>query len=116
MSEAEALCDRLVIIDHGKAITSGPPEDLKTALGRDIVSLKTSRVIENPEEVFAGLDARSFTSPQERLLRFEIREGEKHIPAILERASGVYGLESIRVARPSLDDVFLAHTGRVLRE
>ena len=116
MSEAEALCDRLVIIDHGKAITSGTPEDLKSALGRDIISLKTSQKIKNPQEVFAGLEINSFTSPEERLLRFEIRDGEKHIAAILERISSTFGLESIRVARPSLDDVFLAHTGRALRE
>ena len=49
MTEADALCDRLVIIDHGRAIALDSPERLKAALGRDIVTLRTTPPVQNPE-------------------------------------------------------------------
>lgn len=116
MTEAEALCDRLMIIDHGKSIALDTPENLKAALGRDIISLHTLPAIPNPEALFAGLEARSFTRPESNHLRFEVRDGDTIIGEVVKRVSASYQLESIRVARPTLDDVFLYHTGRALRE
>ncbi|MBN1148503.1 MAG: ATP-binding cassette domain-containing protein [Anaerolineales bacterium] len=116
MAEADALCDRLVIIDQGKAIALDTPENLKAALGRDIVSIRTTPAIEDPGALFDGLGASAITRSQPDRLRFEVNNGERLVGELVRRVSLAHRLESIRVARPSLDDVFLHFTGRALRE
>jgi ABC-2 type transport system ATP-binding protein len=116
MTEADALCDRLVIIDHGRAITLGTPEHLKADLGRDIVSLRTTPAIEEPESLFAGLGVQVITRPEPDQLRLEVRRAESIAGELVSRATADHHLESVRIARPTLDDVFLHHTGRALRE
>jgi ABC-2 type transport system ATP-binding protein len=116
MNEAEALCDRLVIIDHGQAIALDTPEQLKADLGRDIVSLRTTPAIEDPEALFAGFGVQAISRPEPDQLRLEVRDGESILGAIVGRVAANHHLESLRIARPTLDDVFLHHTGRALRE
>ena len=116
MNEADRLCDRLVIIDHGRAITIDYPESLKARLGRDIVTLRTAPQIEAPEMLFAGLEIQSVSEPEPGLLRIEMANADRLAGEIVGRVTSEYRLESIRIARPTLDDVFLHHTGRVLRE
>ena len=55
MAEADALCDRLVIIDQGRAITLDTPERLKSGLGRDIVTLQTTPPINDPDALFEDM-------------------------------------------------------------
>lgn len=116
MFEADTLCDRLVIIDHGCAIAEGTPEQLKALLGRDIVTLQTTPAIEAPQQLFVGLDIHAITSPEPGCLRIEIANAESRVAEFVNRVSAGYRLESLRVARPTLDDVFLHHTGHALRE
>jgi ABC-2 type transport system ATP-binding protein len=116
MAEADALCDRLVIIDHGRAIALDTPEQLKADLGRDIVSLRTTPPIEEPEAFFAGLGVQALTRPAPDQLRLEVRDAESIVGELVARIGAGHRLESVRIARPTLDDVFLHHTGRALRE
>ncbi len=116
MAEAEALCDRLVIIDHGKAIALDSPENLKSGLGRDIVTLRTTPAIEDPERLFADLGMQTYARSQLDEMRLEVRDAEAIIGELVTRITAKHRLESIRIARPSLDDVFLHHTGRALRD
>jgi len=116
MAEADALCDRLVIIDHGQAIALDTPENLKTDLGRDIVLLRTTPEVAAPEALFAGLGVQATTRPEPGLLRFEVAGAERLVGDLVSRVTAEHRLESLRIARPSLDDVFLHHTGRALRE
>jgi len=116
MAEAEALCDRLVIIDHGVAIALDTPENLKATLGRDIISMRTVPAIEDPGALFDGLCVSAITRSQPDRLRFEVKNGESLVGELVQRVSAAHRLESIRVARPTLDDVFLHYTGRALRE
>ena len=116
MAEADALCDRLVIIDHGKAITLDTPEKLKSALGRDIVTMHTAPVISDPDRLFEGLTIQAVSQPEPAVIRFEIKDAERIAGELITRVTRDYHLESIRIARPSLDDVFLHHTGRALRD
>ena len=116
MAEADALCDRLVIIDHGKAIALDTPENLKSGLGRDIVTLRTTPAIEEPERLFADLDMQAYTRLQPDELRLEVRDAEAIVGELVTRVTAAHRLESIRIARPTLDDVFLHHTGRALRD
>jgi ABC-2 type transport system ATP-binding protein len=116
MAEADALCDRLMIIDHGRAIAHDTPEQLKADLGRDIVSLRTTPPIEEPEAFFAGLGVQAITCPELDQLRLEVRDAESIVSELVARIGAAHRLESVRIARPTLDDVFLHHTGRALRE
>jgi ABC-2 type transport system ATP-binding protein len=116
MSEANALCDRLVIIDRGQAISGGTPEQLKADLGRDIVTLRTTPAIEDAEVLFEGLGVQNITCPEPDQLRLEVKNAESIAGEIVSRVSADFRLESLRIARPTLDDVFLHHTGRALRE
>ena len=116
MNEADALCERLAIIDHGRVVTLGTPESLKAGLGRDIVTLHTLPSVEEPQALFDGLGAGAYSRPAEDILRFEVQNAESKVGELVSRVTRDYRLESIRIARPSLDDVFLHHTGRALRE
>jgi ABC-2 type transport system ATP-binding protein len=116
MMEADRLCDRLVIIDHGTTIALDTPENLKAALGHDIVTMRTTAAVEDPETLFSGLGIQAITRPGRDQLRLELSRAETIVGELVTRTASAYRLESIRIARPTLDDVFLHHTGRALRE
>jgi ABC-2 type transport system ATP-binding protein len=116
MAEADALCDRLMIIDHGAAIALDTPENLKAALGCDIVTMHARPAIDDAARLFAGMAIQGITHPKPELLCFEVANAETLVADLVSRVTAHHRLESIRVARPSLDDVFLYHTGRALRD
>jgi ABC-2 type transport system ATP-binding protein len=116
MAEADALCDRLVIIDHGKAIALDTPENLKSNLGRDIVTLRTTPEISDPETLFTDLGMQRFSRAEDGQLRLEVCNAEAITGELITRVSAKHRIESVRIARPALDDVFLHYTGRALRE
>ncbi|MFC2015893.1 ATP-binding cassette domain-containing protein [Chloroflexota bacterium] len=116
MAEADALCDTLVIIDNGQAIARGSPEHLKADLGRDIVTLRTTPAIQDPEQLFTGLGVQGVTRPEADQVRLEVRDAESIVGELVTRMTAGHRLESVQMARPTLDDVFLYHTGRALRE
>jgi ABC-2 type transport system ATP-binding protein len=116
MTEAEVLCGRLVIIDHGQAIAQGTPEQLKAGLGRDIMTLRTTPPVADPESLFVDLGVQAHTRPSPDRLRLEIQDAESIVGQLVSRVTADHRLESVQIARPSLDDVFLHHTGRALRE
>ena len=116
MEEADTLCDRLLIIDHGKAIAMDTPERLKATLGRDVISLRTTPNIENPLDLFRGLGLQAATFPQPDQLRLEVTNAESIVGELVARAAAGHRLDSVRIMRPTLDDVFLHYTGRALRE
>lgn len=116
MGEADTICDRLVIIDHGHAIAVDTPEALKASLSHDIVTLQTDRKIVNPANLFSGLGVQEISSPEPEALRLVVENAEARIGQFVERLNQGYRIQSLRVARPTLDDVFLHHTGHGLRE
>jgi len=116
MNEADRLCDRLVIIDHGKCIVLDSPERLKAELGRDIVTLHTTPAIPDPAAEFHAFGVRQVSLPEPGVVRFEVENAEALAGDLVTRISPRYHLENFRIARPTLDDVFLHHTGRALRE
>lgn len=116
MAEADALCDRLVIIDRGRAIALDTPEQLKANLGRDIVTLRTTPDIDEPELLFAGLGVQAVSRPGPDQLRLEVHDAASIVGEMVARVGAGRRIESVHIARPTLDDVFLHHTGRGLRE
>jgi ABC-2 type transport system ATP-binding protein len=118
LDEADALCDRVAIIDNGEIVAEGTPEELKREISGDVV-----RVSLNGSTTAAAtlLEPRDFVTRLEILdeggLRLYVDSGATAIPHILRALDGAgLPLASIELHRPSLDDVFLTKTGRSLRE
>ncbi|MEX5218070.1 MAG: ATP-binding cassette domain-containing protein [Nitrospiraceae bacterium] len=119
LDEADQLCDRIAIIDQGRIKALGSPTELKIGLGGDIVSL-TIRESDRVEVLASAIKAlpsvRSVVSKPAGL-DVRVDSPEKALPAILEAANRLTcQLEFIDYHRPRLDDVFIAHTGRSIKE
>ncbi|MBN6056355.1 ATP-binding cassette domain-containing protein [Nonomuraea sp. RK-328] len=114
LDEADALCDRLAIIDHGLVVAQGTPSELKREVSGDVVTLRVGE----PEPAAEKLKpfARE-TRVDDEVLRVYVDDGERALPAMLRvlEEHGL-GLTSISLERSTLDDVFLAKTGRSLRD
>jgi ABC-2 type transport system ATP-binding protein len=113
LEEADALCDRVLIIDRGRVIGEGTPDDLKGRLAGDIV---TAEIEGDPGPARAALhDLGAVREVQVTggTLRITVEHGERILPQ-LTRALDAHGvvLRSVRLTRPTLDDVFLALTAR----
>jgi ABC-2 type transport system ATP-binding protein len=118
LDEADALCDRLSIMDYGEIVASGTPADLKREISGDVVRVGLSaEVVSRAAEV---LDAAAYINKLEThddSIRLYVEDGATAIPLILRALdAGAVPLGSIELNRPSLDDVFLTKTGRSLRE
>ncbi|WP_204358687.1 ATP-binding cassette domain-containing protein [Streptosporangium sp. 'caverna'] len=116
LDEADALCDRLVIIDHGLIVAEGTPGELKKEVAGDVVTLR----IDDQAAARELLSTQPYikeTQAEGDALRAYLDDGEHNLPALL-RALEVGGLaiRSISLDRATLDDVFLRHTGRSLRD
>ena len=120
MEEAE-FCDRIAIMDNGVIVVTGTPEDLKAGIGRDRVELHTDDdelARQRLKDAF-GLEAfasypRGTPASGENGLTIHVEHGERFIPHLF--ASLGVGIQSVSVARPTLDDVFMEHTGRTIRD
>ncbi|MEV6812912.1 ATP-binding cassette domain-containing protein [Micromonospora sp. NPDC051296] len=119
LDEADALCDRIAIMDHGEVVAEGTPSDLKREISGDVVQVGLDLAATGEAEKL--LDGEEYVNRLEVLeeggLRLFVDEGATAIPRILRRIDGAgLDLKSIELHRPSLDDVFLTKTGRSLRE
>src|SRR4051794_38300337 len=118
LDEADALCDRLSIMDYGEIVASGTPDSLKREISGDVVRVGLAAdVVAQAAEV---LDAAAYINKletQDDSIRLYVEDGATAIPLILRALDGgSVPLGSIELNRPSLDDVFLTKTGRSLRE
>jgi ABC-2 type transport system ATP-binding protein len=118
LDEADALCDRVAIIDHGEIAAEGTPDELKKDVAGDVVTVGVNGATAKAAQL---LDAEAYVTKLETLdvggLRLFVDSGPTAIPHILRTLDGA-GIElgAIELHRPSLDDVFLDKTGRSLRE
>ncbi len=122
MDEAEELCDRVAIIDHGKIMAMGSPDELKSSLGGDMIYIKVSgysgTIRKFADEVIREDIALSYKIIEvEDLVAFSVKHASKVIPIIFELAN-IFNIkiEEIKYTQPSLGDVFLHYTGRELRD
>ncbi|MET7710113.1 ATP-binding cassette domain-containing protein [Micromonospora sp. NPDC005413] len=119
LDEADALCDRIAIMDNGEVVAEGTPAELKREISGDVVLVGLD-LAATPQAAQA-LDGEPYVNKLETAdeggLRLYVDEGATVIPQVLRRLDHA-GLElrSIELHRPSLDDVFLTKTGRSLRE
>ncbi len=118
MEEAEHLCDRIYVMDHGKVIASGTKEDLKNLMGGDdIVSLGTDRADEGFLKTLRGNLKVKDVDQKDGSIILRVQKDSDILSDIFEAASasGVK-LKSLDVKTPTLEDVFLYLTGRALRD
>ncbi len=118
MEEAQDLCDRLAIIDHGKLLTIGTLQELRHQIGaKDIIRLSGKF---DPTAARRALDAAGqidIVSADERMLRLAVEGASRRLPAILSAISTSGGeLQETALSQPSLESLFIKLTGRELRE
>jgi ABC-2 type transport system ATP-binding protein len=118
LEEADALCDRIAIIDHGEIVAEGTPDDLKREISGDVLAVTLNGSAPLAAELLSGLpQVHKLEILDEQGLRLYVDSGATAIPLVLRvlEGSGVE-LGAIELHRPSLDDVFLTKTGRTLRD
>jgi ABC-2 type transport system ATP-binding protein len=118
LDEADALCDRIAIIDNGEIVAENTPDALKLEIAGDVVTIGLNGSTPHAAELLDGAEfVRKLETPEQGGLRLYVDNGAVAIPAILRALDGEgIAPQSIELHRPSLDDVFLTKTGRSLRE
>jgi ABC-2 type transport system ATP-binding protein len=119
LDEADALCDRILVIDAGRIVASGTPDELKSQVGGDVLTV----TVERPDEVapVAALMAALPGADTPQVLDARVVGRAQHggaalVTLVRELDAAGIAVAGIESRRPSLDDVFLALTGRSLRE
>ena len=119
LEEADRLADRLAIVDHGLIVAEGTPNELKGELRGDAiqVELNDPRPTARPTPPLHRVPGIWEVTVEGRSLRARTDDGSAAVPAVLQalEAGGVR-VASVTIARPSLDDVYLRHTGRSLQK
>ncbi|MGD8794026.1 MAG: ATP-binding cassette domain-containing protein [Anaerolineae bacterium] len=117
MEEAEALADRVGIIDHGSLVVEGTPRELIEGMGSDVVNLSGQG---NHNGFLDAVRTQPFVqrvNDSNNLVQIGVDHGNRRLATIVELASQHnYTITEIGIAKPSLGDVFLKYTGRQLRD
>jgi ABC-2 type transport system ATP-binding protein len=119
LEEADALCHRLAIIDHGKIVAEGTSDELKQAVAGDVVTIGVNGSGAHVLRIVETLPFVREASHDDEggLVRLYVDRGELALPQLLRTLDGAgFAPTSIALNKPSLDDVFLRQTGRSLRE
>jgi ABC-2 type transport system ATP-binding protein len=116
MDEAEKLSDRIAILDRGQIIAQGTPEELIRSLGGAHV-IEFAATVQPPEEQLRALPGATRVSRRGEATLISVDEPHRSLPLLLELIGTAGGeLTALTTHRATLDDVFLAMTGRGLRE
>ena len=115
LEEAQELCSRIAIIDHGRLVALDTPEELKKRFGGSVVEMETVRPFEMLEELRAmpGVEE---VQQEGRSLKVTTQSGEKVVPQIINLVAQCCEIRDIVVREPNLDEVFLHLTGTALRD
>ncbi len=120
LEEADALCDRLVIMDHGEIVAEGTPRDLKREVAGDAVVVSVHGGHEAARRAASLLEREPYVrevAVEEEGLRLYVEDGAAALPAMLRLLDAAsIELRTINLSEPTLDDVFLRQTGRSLRD
>lgn len=114
MDEAE-YCERIAIIDKGRIVAMGTPEELKASVGKDRAQVLT----DDPAGAIAGLKHHFGieAAMHEGNVTFSVAGGAEFVPKLFAQFSELgIPVRSVNVSRPSLDDVFLSYTGTTIRD
>lgn len=118
MEEADHLCGRIAIIDHGEIVALDTPRTLKSNVGGDVIALEVEDAtsIAQLRTIFEDNGITNIVS-QDDEVSITVNNGEREIPSVLSLASRAgISVSSVSLHKPTLNDVFLYHTGRALRD
>jgi ABC-2 type transport system ATP-binding protein len=118
MEEAERLCNRVGIIDQGRLIAEGTSGELVEQIGEhDRVTLRATGDLDAAGRVLAAAPGVLAASAADSTLELVVAQSDRNLAAIIEAAAGAGArIQSVEVARPNLETVFLHLTGRALRD
>jgi len=117
LEEADVLCDRVFIIDHGVIAAEGTPDELKRRISGDVVTLRVAGDGTAASKLLADQAVVRDISAADGTLKLTVEHGDQALPSLLRVLdAAAITLESINLSRPTLDDVFLTLTGRSLRD
>ncbi len=116
LEEADALCDRIAIIDHGKIVVVGTPETLKESLGGDIITLSIKQDIDITELV-KKIEHVKEVKKENGSYMVKSENGEVTAPMVIEalRKEG-YVVTKLSLTKPTLNEVYLHYTGKSMRD
>jgi len=118
MDEADRLCDRIAIVDHGQLMALDSPMKLKASVpGRNVLEASFSPTPEGWERTLAALPDVETVASHDHVYRLASGNGPATTLALMEAAAraGV-AVQSLAVQSTTLDDVFVHYTGRALRD
>ncbi|AGB01945.1 daunorubicin resistance protein DrrA family ABC transporter ATP-binding protein [Methanoregula formicica] len=118
LEEADFLCDRIAIIDHGKIIALDTPENLKIKAGEDFVCIESdTKNIETIKTLLREYGETTSINSCDHAVTISMTHAEKKIPSILGHifSKGI-SVSSVTVTKPSLEEAFLAYTGSAIRD
>ncbi len=118
MDEADKLASQLVIVDRGRVVARGTPDQLKRELSGDTLVVELAEADDGrARAALAGVDGLSEVAVSGRTLRARTDDGGAMVPAVLSALEGHrVPVASVTVARPSLDEVYLRHAGRAFEQ
>jgi ABC-2 type transport system ATP-binding protein len=117
LEEADVLCDRVFVIDHGVIVADGTPDELKRRISGDLVTLRVNGDASKARELLGTEEVVREISTADDAIKLTVDHGEQALPVLLRVLDGAgITLQSINLSRPTLDDVFLTLTGRSLRD
>jgi ABC-2 type transport system ATP-binding protein len=120
MEEADKLCDRIGIIDHGKIQVIDTPKSMKTAIGNEIISFNLVDGKSNQDTLIEKINKIEFVkevkNKQDLITVFSTKSNEV-IPKIFQESANLeMRIRSLTLKQPTLDDVFISYTGHDLRD
>jgi ABC-2 type transport system ATP-binding protein len=116
LEEADVLCDRIAIIDHGKIVVIGTPTDLKDSLGGDIITLAIQKEIDITD-LISKIEHVKEVKKENGGYMIKSANGELAAPLIIEalRKNG-HVVTKLSLSKPTLNDVYLQFTGKSMRD
>lgn len=116
LEEADSLCDRIAIIDHGKIVVVGQPEELKHGLGGDIITIGIKENVD-VSDLISKVENVKDVKKENGTYRVKAEYGEVTAPSIIEtlRENG-YTVAKLSLTEPTLNEVYLEYTGKSMRD
>ena len=112
LEEADTLCDRLSIVDHGRVVVEGTPESLKADIAGDTVTINIGEATAQASAVLNNVDGVLEVIPDGALVTIRVRDGATAVPAVAAAlGQAQITIHTMTVGRASLDDVYLKYTG-----
>ncbi|MDD5143641.1 ATP-binding cassette domain-containing protein [Methanoregula sp.] len=118
LEEADYLCDRIAIIDHGKIVALDTPLNLKNKIREDIVNIEVDeKKVEQVKKLLMEFEGVKKITTTDCCISVSISDAEKHLPEFIELIlSKGHVVHSASAIKPSLEEAFISYTGTAIRE